>query len=80
MQAPKPDVSELWIQHQRRINNKTTTTLACIYCPNRKIFATEPDLWEHGKNEHADDLAAQDEGGDPETLREWYAAQSAMKK
>jgi hypothetical protein len=77
MQAPKPDVSELWIQHQRR-NNKTTTTWACVYCTNRRIFSTEPDLWEHAKIEHSEDLAAQD--GDSEAVRESFAAESAMKK
>jgi hypothetical protein len=38
----------------------------------------EPDLWEHAEIEHAEELAAQD--GDPETVRESFAAKSAMKK
>jgi len=72
-----PDVSELRIQHQRR-NNKTTTTWVCIYCINRKIFLTEPDLWEHAQIEHTEDLTAQD--GDPEAVRESFAAESIMRR
>jgi hypothetical protein len=77
IQHQKQNVNDLWIQHQQR-NNKTTTTWACIYCPNRKIFLTEPDLWEHAKIEHVKDLAAQ--GRDLEVVREFFASESAMKK
>jgi hypothetical protein len=35
-------------------------------------------LWEHAKIEHAEELAVQD--GDPEAVRESFAAESAMKK
>jgi hypothetical protein len=71
-----PDVSELWIQHQRR-NNKPITTRESI-CANRRIFSTEPDLWEHAKIEHSEDLTAQD--GDPEAVRQSFAAESIMRR
>lgn len=78
MSAKTPNLSERWIQHQRQ-NTKTTLSWACIYCPNRQIFATEPDLWEHAKTDHVEDLEAQG-NGDLEASRERYAAESAQKK
>jgi hypothetical protein len=77
MQAPKPDISELWIQHQRS-NNKTTRTWACIWCPDRRIFTTEPDLWLHAINGHAEQLKAHDDN--LEELRAVFCAESALKK
>lgn len=34
---------------------------ACVYCPDRRIFAHESDLKEHAKVEHKDRLPAHDE-------------------
>jgi hypothetical protein len=69
--------SDLWIQHQRK-NTKTTRTWACIFCPEWRIFATEPALWEHGKTDHDEQLSARN--GDPQGIREHYAAESAQNK
>jgi hypothetical protein len=77
MSASKPDLSDLWIQHQRK-NTKTTQSWACIFCPNRKVFGTEPDLWEHAKRDHVEELEART--GDLDAFREEYATESAQKR
>ena len=77
MSASKPDLSDLWIQHQRK-NTKTTKSWACIFCPNRRVFGTEPDLWEHAKRDHVEQVEART--GDLDTFREEYAAESAQKR
>ena len=78
MMQQQPDVSELWIQHQRR-NNKTTLTWACIYCEDRKIFLSEDELWRHFLLSHRDRLTAENEE-DVETFRTSFVAESAKKK
>ncbi|KAE9370443.1 hypothetical protein N431DRAFT_559607 [Stipitochalara longipes BDJ] len=60
MSASKQDLSDRWIQHQRSAT-KTTPSWACIYCPNRKIFATECSLWEHAKTDHVEELEGKKE-------------------
>jgi hypothetical protein len=77
MSASKPDLSDLWIQHQRK-NTKTTKSWACIFCPNRRVFGTEPDLWEHAKRDHVEQVEART--GDLDAFREEYAAESAQKR
>jgi hypothetical protein len=77
MSASKPDLSDLWIQHQRK-NTKTTKSWACIFCPNRRVFGTEPDLWEHAKRDHVEQVEART--GDLDTFRQEYAAESAQKR
>jgi hypothetical protein len=77
MSASKPDLSELWIQHQRK-NTKTTQSWACIFCSNRRVFGTEPDLWEHAKRDHVEQLEART--GDLDAFREEYATESAQKR
>ena len=77
MSASKPDLSDLWIQHQRK-NTKTTQSWACILCPNRRVFGTEPDLWEHAKRDHLEELEART--GDLNAFREEYATESAQKR
>ncbi len=73
MQGTKPDFSELWIQHQHQ-NNKTTPTWACIFCIDRRIFSSEPELWEHAKSQHPEPLNLHDGDGnlyeDNEAFRE----------
>ncbi|PMD21990.1 hypothetical protein NA56DRAFT_658472 [Hyaloscypha hepaticicola] len=71
------DLDDLWIQHQRK-NTKTTQTWACISCPDRRIFATEPALWEHATADHGEQISARK--GDLQDIREQYAAESAQKK
>ncbi|KAH8787153.1 hypothetical protein BGZ57DRAFT_133049 [Hyaloscypha finlandica] len=77
MSASKPDLSDLWIRHQRT-NAKTTKSWACIFCPNRRVFGTEPDLWEHAKSDHVEQVEART--GDVDTFRQDYAAESAQKR
>jgi hypothetical protein len=74
---PDQNISDLWIQHQRK-NTKTTPNWACIYCPGRRIFASEPALWEHAKADHSEQREARN--GDLEAFREEYAAESCQKR
>jgi hypothetical protein len=77
MEAPQPDVSERWIQHQRR-NAKTTQTWACIYCPNRRVFASDQDLTTHAEVDHREQLPTED--GELEAFLDTFAALSATKR
>jgi hypothetical protein len=74
---PQPDVSDRWIQHQRR-NNKTTPCWACIFCPDRKIYSSENELKDHAKIDHRERLPAED--GELEEFLESFAAESAQKR
>jgi hypothetical protein len=74
---PPQDVSELWIQHQRR-NNKTTPAWACIFCEDRRIFSTESDLTAHAKVDHSERLPTQD--AELEAFLQSYVAESAHKR
>ncbi|KAI9649245.1 hypothetical protein NHQ30_001813 [Ciborinia camelliae] len=77
MNRTKADVSDLWIQHQRR-NTKTTQSWACIYCPERKICLTEIDLWNHAEKDHRDRIPSdQDE---LKRFRKSYESDSALKR
>ncbi|ESZ94548.1 hypothetical protein SBOR_5038 [Sclerotinia borealis F-4128] len=77
MIKPKADVSDLWIQHQRR-KTKTTQSWACIYCPERKIFHSEIDLWNHAEKDHQDEIPSnQDE---LKQFRKSYESKSALKR
>lgn len=78
MQAPKPDLSDRWIQQLRK-HTKTTQTFACIFCLDRRIFATAEDLWEHAKREHGKELDARKDE-DLEAFRLSYVAESAQKR
>jgi hypothetical protein len=75
--SAKPDLNDRWIQHQRK-NAKTTQSWACIYCPNRKICATEQDLWEHARTDHGEQLEARK--ADLDAFRDEYVAESAQKR
>ncbi|TGO65625.1 hypothetical protein BOTNAR_0076g00190 [Botryotinia narcissicola] len=77
MHKPKADVSDLWIQHQRR-NTKTTKTWACIYCPERKISHSETDLWNHAEKEHQDKIPSDQDALDQ--FRKSYESNSALKR
>jgi hypothetical protein len=72
------NISDLWVQHQRK-NTKTTQNWACLYCPDRRIFATEPALWEHAKANHGEQLEGRGDL-DLEAFREKYASESALKR
>ncbi|KAG4030876.1 hypothetical protein MFRU_010g00100 [Monilinia fructicola] len=73
----KPDVTDLWIRHQRR-NTKTTQSWACIYCPHRKICLSEIDLWNHAEKDHRDKIPSdQDE---LKRFRKSYESNSAQKR
>ncbi|KAK2624696.1 hypothetical protein QTJ16_005889 [Diplocarpon rosae] len=72
----QPDVSDLWIQHQRR-HNRTTFTWSCIFCPARRIFTTEPALWEHARADHKSRLPLAE---DTEAYRKQFAEECAQKK
>lgn len=77
MNRTKADVSDLWIQHQRR-NTKTTQSWACIYCPERKIFLSETDLWNHAEKDHRDKTPFdQDE---LKQFRKSYESESKLKR
>jgi hypothetical protein len=77
MAGRQPDVSQLWIQHQRR-NIKTTAAWACILCQDRKIFSSENDLKSHAKTDHLDKLPNQD--AELESFLQSYVAESAQKR
>ncbi|QSZ37290.1 hypothetical protein DSL72_009384 [Monilinia vaccinii-corymbosi] len=71
------DVSDRWIQHQRR-NTKTTQSWACIHCREHKIFYSEIDLWNHAEGDHRDKIPS-----DPAELRRFrkhYESSSALKR
>jgi hypothetical protein len=44
-----------WIEHQRR-NHKATESWACVFCPDRKICASNANLWDHALRVHDDKL------------------------
>lgn len=75
----QPDVSQRWIQHQRR-NNKTTLTWSCTLCPDRRIFAAEPTLWEHALADHRNRLAFAENANLLEDFRKTFAEECAQKK
>ncbi|KAK6594612.1 telomerase-binding protein EST1A protein [Botrytis cinerea] len=77
MNKPKADVSDLWIQHQRR-NTKTTKSWSCIYCPERKICLSETDLWNHAEKEHQDKIPSDQDELD--RFRKSYESNSALKR
>lgn len=71
------DVSDLWIQHQRR-NTKTTQSWSCIFCLERKICLSETDLWNHAEKDHRDKFPTdQDE---LKRFRKYYESESALKR
>ena len=74
---PKPDLSELWIQHQRR-NTKTTISWACIFCPDRRIYLTVPELLDHAQKDHRERLPT--EYGELEVFLGNFAAESAQER
>jgi len=77
--SSKPDqnISDLWVQHQRK-HTKTTQNWACILCEDRRIFATDTALWEHAKFEHAERLESRK--NDLEAFKEEYTTESAQKR
>lgn len=77
MNRTKADVSDLWIQHQRR-NTKTTQSWACIYCPDRKICLSKTDLWSHAEKAHPDKIPA----GEDELIRfrKAFESDSVLKR
>ncbi|KAJ8069093.1 hypothetical protein OCU04_002766 [Sclerotinia nivalis] len=71
------DVSDLWIQHQRR-NTKTTQSWACTLCPERRIYHSEIDLWNHAEKDHQGEIPSdQDE---LKRFRKSYESASALKR
>ena len=78
MPQQQPDLSDRWIQHQRQ-NYKITATWACVFCPDRRIFAQAGSLWEHALAVHGDRLPAED-GEALETFRKKYETDSADKR
>ncbi|KAE9364683.1 hypothetical protein N431DRAFT_431509 [Stipitochalara longipes BDJ] len=75
MTTPEMDPSERWIQHLRK---NTKRTWACIYCPNRLIFATEESLWEHAKAQHHGQLPVHEK--DHQAFLAQFAADSVQKR
>jgi hypothetical protein len=44
-----------WLEHVRR-NHKGREVWACVFCPDRKIFASDANLWDHALRVHDDKL------------------------
>jgi len=79
MSQQRPDVNELWIQHQRRNHRSTQSqSWACIHCRDRKICLTADDLWSHFLDTHVD-LLPLDEA-EREQFRVHYVAESVLKR
>jgi len=76
VEVRKPTVGDLWIQHQRR-HNKTTPTLTCIFCPDRRLYSIEKELKDHVKKDHRDRLPTDDR--ELEAFLENCAIESAQK-
>jgi hypothetical protein len=74
---PDQNISDRWVQHQRK-HTKTTQNWACILCPDRRIFATETALWEHAKTEHVEQLDSRKD--DLLVFKEEYTTESAQKR
>jgi hypothetical protein len=51
-----PGIDELWIQHYRRIHSNRTPSWACIHCPDKKIFHSSDELWNHALQSHQNEL------------------------
>ncbi|KAM0142097.1 hypothetical protein ACHAP3_002092 [Botrytis cinerea] len=77
MDRTKVDISDLWVQHQRR-NTKTTKSWGCIYCPDRKILLSETALWMHAEKCHQDKVPANLE--ELERFRQSFESNSALKR
>ncbi|KAF7882591.1 uncharacterized protein EAF02_005954 [Botrytis sinoallii] len=75
MNRTRQDLSDLWIQHQRR-NQKTTKTWACIHT-GRAMFLSESDLWMHAQNNHQDKLPSTPE--ESKQFRKSYEVNSVFK-
>ena len=56
------NIHDGWIKHQRN-SAKTTSSFACIYCLDRRIFPTSDALWRHAIESHHNVL--------PENEQDW---------
>ena len=63
-----------------RENNRTTQSWSCIYCRDRKIFASEPTLWEHAEAVHHNELASALNKNIKIDPRRAFAEECAQKK
>ena len=73
----EPDLSQMWIQHQRK-RSKTTQSWACVYCLDREIFTTADHLWVHAGDAHQEKLPRDDT--EVENLRRKFEAESFTKR
>jgi len=72
-----PDVSKLWIEHQRR-TARLLPLWACIICPDRMIFSSDEYLWDHALSCHDDKMPT--EASELAMYRIRYTADSRGKR
>lgn len=78
MHPKKPDLGDLWIQHQRRNNRTTSQSWACIHCLERTVFHSADQLWKHAEEKHRDKFPP-----DPSHLQQYrrtFESESAAKR
>jgi len=76
-QEPQKDIHSRWIQHQKK-NAKTTSTYACIYCQDRRIFTTPTELLSHAEDAHPDKFPLDE--AERQAVKLKYEEESAMKR
>ncbi|KAM3066221.1 hypothetical protein ACMFMG_012125 [Clarireedia jacksonii] len=54
MYKHRPDLDDLWIQHQRRNNKTKTQSRTCTYCLEPIVFPSTEELWKHAEENHRD--------------------------
>ncbi|PVH86360.1 hypothetical protein DL98DRAFT_582931 [Cadophora sp. DSE1049] len=78
-QQQQPDLSQRWVQHQRK-HNRATQTWSCTYCADRQIFDSEPRLWEHAQAKHRNELASAFNQNIEVDFRRQFAEECAQKR
>ncbi|CZT10528.1 uncharacterized protein RAG0_14969 [Rhynchosporium agropyri] len=79
MQQPQSDFNDRWIQHQRR-NHKNNQILSCISCPDKHIFPSEANLWDHALTDHRERFTFAENGDVSDGSKQTYLEECRQKK
>ncbi|KAG9240285.1 hypothetical protein BJ878DRAFT_546415 [Calycina marina] len=67
-----------WIRHQRSKHRPAGRQFACCYCPNRRVFQSSDELFQHALQDHNDRIP-NDTEDELRNFRTQYEAESAKR-